>query len=60
MITMRDGVRLQTVISTPKNAAGPLRILFWRTTYGVFEDSNFLTESGLFDDLIADRYIFVG
>jgi putative CocE/NonD family hydrolase len=59
MITMRDGVRLQTVISTPKNAAGPLPILFWRTPYGWPEDSNFLTESGLFDDLIADGYIFV-
>jgi putative CocE/NonD family hydrolase len=59
MIPMRDGVRLQTVIRRPKNAVGPLPMLFERTPYGVPEDSNSLTESGLFDDLIADGYIFV-
>jgi len=59
MIPMRDGVRLQTVIRRPKNAVGPLPMLFARTPYGVPEDSNSLTESGLFDDLIADGYIFV-
>src|SRR5437588_3334978 len=59
MIPMRDDVRLQTVIQRPKNAVGPLPMLFARTPYGVPEDSNSLTESGLFDDLIADGYIFV-
>ena len=59
MIPMRDGVRLQTVIQTPKNFTDPLPMLFVRTPYGVPENSNSLTESGLFDDLIADGYIFV-
>src|ERR1700678_3486951 len=59
MIPMRDGVRLQTVLRTPKTIDGPLPFLFVRTPYGVPENSNSLTESGLFDDLIADGYIFV-
>ena len=59
MIPMRDGVRLQTVIRAPKNATSPLPILFVRSPYGVPKDTNSLTESGLFDDLIADGYIFV-
>src|ERR1700734_2392865 len=59
MIPMRDGVRLQAVIRAPKNASAPLPILFVRSPYGVPKDTNSLTESGLFDDLIADGYIFV-
>ena len=35
MIPMRDGVRLQTVLLTPKNAKGPLPFLIDRTPYGV-------------------------
>ncbi len=35
MIPMRDGVRLQTVILTPKDAKEPLPILLRRTPYGV-------------------------
>ena len=35
MIPMRDGVRLQTVIFTPKDSSGPLPILLTRTPYGV-------------------------
>src|SRR3954454_12136850 len=35
MIPMRDGVRLQTVILTPKNPKGPLPFLIQRTPYGV-------------------------
>ena len=35
MIPMRDGVRLQTVILTPKQESGPLPILLQRTPYGV-------------------------
>ena len=59
MIPMRDGVRLQTVLRTPKNATGPLPILLVRTPYGVPENANSLTESALFDDLIGDGYVFV-
>ena len=35
MIPMRDGVRLQTVIISPKNPKGPLPFLIDRTPYGV-------------------------
>jgi putative CocE/NonD family hydrolase len=59
MIPMRDGVRLQTVILAPQDVHGPLPILFTRSPYGVPEKASSLTESGLFDDLIADGYIFV-
>jgi putative CocE/NonD family hydrolase len=59
MIPMRYGVRLQTVIRTPKHASGPLPVLMVRTPYGVPENADSLTESGLLDDLIADGYIFV-
>jgi len=37
MIPMRDGVRLQTVILTPRNPKGPLPFLIDRTPYGVPE-----------------------
>ena len=33
MVPMRDGVRLYTLILTPKNAKGPLPILLERTPY---------------------------
>jgi putative CocE/NonD family hydrolase len=35
MIPMRDGVRLQTVILSPKNPKGPLPFIIDRTPYGV-------------------------
>ncbi|PYV13542.1 MAG: X-Pro dipeptidyl-peptidase [Acidobacteria bacterium] len=38
MVPMRDGVRLQTVIFTPKDQKGPLPILFTRGPYGVPEE----------------------
>ncbi len=59
MIPMRDGVRLQTVIFTPKAAAGPLPFLIVRTPYGVPADEKRMVESGVLDELIADGYIFV-
>src|SRR5271157_1112405 len=37
MIPMRDGVRLQTVILSPKNPKGPLPLLIERTPYGVVD-----------------------
>jgi putative CocE/NonD family hydrolase len=37
MIPMRDGVRLQTVILSPKNPKGPLPFLIERTPYGVVD-----------------------
>ncbi len=35
MVPMRDGVRLQTVVFTPKEQSAPLPILFTRGPYGV-------------------------
>jgi uncharacterized protein len=58
MIPMRDGVRLQSVIFRPKHESGPLPILLRRTPYGVPEDEKSL-DSGIYDELIADGYIFV-
>jgi putative CocE/NonD family hydrolase len=58
MVPMRDGVRLQTVIFIPKQANAPLPILFTRTPYGVVEDESW-AESGIYDELMADGYIFV-
>src|SRR4051812_19946825 len=37
MVPMRDGVRLQTVILTPRNPKDPLPFLIGRTPYGVPE-----------------------
>jgi len=59
MVPLRDGVKLQTVIMAPKKAKQPLPIILIRTPYGVPTDARRLTESGIFDDLIADGYIFV-
>ncbi|MBV9340358.1 MAG: CocE/NonD family hydrolase, partial [Acidobacteria bacterium] len=58
MIPMRDRVHLETVIFAPKQATGLLPILFERTPYGVPQDETWL-DSGRFDELIADGYIFV-
>ena len=59
MIPMRDGVRLQTVIFTPKNASAALPFLIKRTPYGVPDGEKDWVESGIYDELIADGYIFV-
>ena len=56
MIPARDGVRLHTVVFTPRNAARPLPILFERTPYGAISDENRLRAR--YDHLIADGYIF--
>src|SRR5271165_5988365 len=56
MIPARDGVKLHTVVFTPRNAAGPLPILFERTPYGAIGDEK--TLRARYDHLIADGYIF--
>jgi putative CocE/NonD family hydrolase len=58
MIPVRDGVKLQTVILTPKNASKPLPILFRRTPYGVPEKSPEQMPSSL-KELEQDGYIIV-
>jgi len=60
MIPMRDGVRLQTVILTPKQASGSLPLLLQRTPYGVPENASAVPASWVYDEpLVADGYIFV-
>jgi putative CocE/NonD family hydrolase len=60
MIPMRDGLRLQTVILTPKQASGPLPILLQRTPYGVPENAGAVPAAYVYDEpLIADGYVFV-
>ena len=58
MIPMRDGVKLNTNIFIPKNAAGPLPIMLERTPYGVPESAR-SSGQGRFSALVADGYIFV-
>ncbi|MVM29025.1 CocE/NonD family hydrolase [Spirosoma sp. HMF4905] len=58
LITMRDGIRLNTVIFTPKTADEPLPFLFSRTPYGV-EGAPFPDQSP-YTKIMADQgYIFV-
>jgi putative CocE/NonD family hydrolase len=58
MVPMRDGVRLQTVIFTPKQVTEPLPFLISRTPYGVPSDEEPL-DSENYAELVADGYIFV-
>ena len=60
MIPMRDGVKLQTVIFTPKRQAGALPILLRRTPYGVPDKANAISASTVYDQpLYVDGYIQV-
>ena len=45
MIPMRDGIKLNTVVLTPKDRPAPLPILFVRTPYGVPADEGAATNS---------------
>lgn len=56
MIPTRDGVKLHTVIFTPRNATAPLPVLFLRTPYGALSSEKALL--GSFGELIDDGYIF--
>jgi hypothetical protein len=59
MIPMRDGVRLNTEIFTPKGATAPLPILFRRTPYGVGANSiNAAGPNASYKELADDGYIF--
>ena len=58
MIPMRDGVKLETVIMTPRDQAGPLPILFQRTPYGVPQKA-FAPVPASIATLAKDGYIFV-
>ncbi|MGZ5438433.1 MAG: CocE/NonD family hydrolase [Candidatus Aminicenantales bacterium] len=58
MIPMRDGVKLHTVIFTPKAASTPLPFLFLRTPYQAPETTRPLAAES-YRELIAEGYIFV-
>lgn len=58
MIRMRDGIRLHTMIFTPKAHADALPILIDRTPYGVGQ-SNSDGVNRRYRDLVKDGYIFV-
>src|SRR5882724_9212563 len=58
MIRMRDGVRLHTIIFTPKVQTEALPILIDRTPYGVGQ-SNSDGVNRRYRDLVRDGYIFV-
>jgi uncharacterized protein len=58
LIPMRDGIRLNTVVFTPKDQSEPLPFLLLRTPYGV---SNRVSpeKTDYIKDMAADKYIFV-
>ena len=58
MIPMRDGVKLETIILTLKDAAKPLPILFRRTPYGVPRQEH-VDKPRPLNPLDADGYIVV-
>ena len=58
MIAMRDGVKLNTNIFSPKNTREPLPIILERTPYNAPGSTRGLAE-GRFKALASDGYIFV-
>ncbi|QJD80631.1 CocE/NonD family hydrolase [Spirosoma rhododendri] len=58
LIPMRDGVRLNTVIFTPKTAGEPLPLLLTRTPYGV-SDRDAPDQQAYTRPLSDEGYIFV-
>ena len=58
MIRMRDGVRLHTLIFTPKVQKESLPILMERTPYGI-SDSDSDAINRRYRDLVRDGYVFV-
>ena len=61
MVTMRDGVRLNTEIYVPKNAGDPLPILLTRTPYGLGHDAKGFSGAlgSSYAALAKDGYVFV-
>ena len=58
MIPMRDGVRLHTLIFTPKDQTESLPFIFGRTPYGIGQSSSD-SINRRYRELVADGYIFV-
>lgn len=57
-VTMRDGIKLNTVIFTPKNITEAVPFLFLRTPYGVSGQSS-PEKDGYVADMAKEGYIFV-
>lgn len=57
MIPMRDGVKLYTVIITPKEQTEPAAILMTRTPYSV--KNNTANAPNRFPELAKEKYVFV-
>ncbi|MDX2029851.1 MAG: CocE/NonD family hydrolase [Blastocatellia bacterium] len=57
MVPMRDGVKLHTLVFTPKQMTEPLPILMTRTPYGI-NGFNSQRVAGANSHLLADGYIF--
>jgi uncharacterized protein len=58
MIPMRDGIRLFTIIYTPKDIEEPLPFLFLRTPYGVSNKPS-PNKTQYVSDMALEGYIFV-
>jgi putative CocE/NonD family hydrolase len=58
MIPMRDGVRLHTTIFAPRQPAGPLPFLLYRTPYGI-DGAPARLFSGYLKELAEEGYLFV-
>lgn len=59
-IPMRDGIHLHTEIYVPKERNERLPFLLTRTPYGIRgDDKGFTPLLGMYNELIADGYIFV-
>ena len=58
MLVMRDGVKLNTAIYTPRGQTGPLPIILARTPYNIAgAEQSYL--GGTFAELVKEGYIFV-
>jgi len=58
MITMRDGIKLHTIVFTPKNQSEALPFLLLRTPYGVSETRS-PEKISYVKDMAEEGYIFV-
>jgi len=56
MVPMRDGVKLHTAWYVPRNATGPLPIIFGRTPYGIEGAAN--NFRSYYQALVREGYIF--
>jgi putative CocE/NonD family hydrolase len=60
MIPMRDGIKLYTVIFTPKEPTAPLPILIQRTPYGAAVPDNYnILNNAFFGNMAREGYIIV-